>query len=120
GCDPSLDGLAELIRGRTQGNPFFIEELVQALVEAGSLRGERGAYRLGAAGGGGGGAAGRRGGGPGGGARGGGGAEGGAAGGGGGGDRQGLSPAGLRTGRRSAASGTRGCPAQPHRGRVRL
>src|SRR5262249_3990475 len=46
GSDPSLDGLSELIRGRTQGNPFFIEELVQALVEAGSLRGERGAYRL--------------------------------------------------------------------------
>jgi class 3 adenylate cyclase/tetratricopeptide (TPR) repeat protein len=49
GADPSLDGLAELIRERTQGNPFFIEELVQALVEAGSLQGERGAYRLAAA-----------------------------------------------------------------------
>jgi class 3 adenylate cyclase/tetratricopeptide (TPR) repeat protein len=46
GSDPSLDGLAELVRERTQGNPFFIEELVQALVEAGSLEGERGAYRL--------------------------------------------------------------------------
>jgi tetratricopeptide (TPR) repeat protein len=46
GFDPSLDGLAELVRERTQGNPFFIEELVQALVEAGSLEGERGAYRL--------------------------------------------------------------------------
>src|SRR6516165_351914 len=46
GSDPSLDGLAELIRERTQGNPFFIEELVQALIEAGSLAGERGAYRL--------------------------------------------------------------------------
>ena len=46
GSDPSLDGLAELIRERTEGNPFFIEELVQALVEAGSLEGERGAYRL--------------------------------------------------------------------------
>jgi adenylate cyclase len=46
GSDPSLDGLSELIRERTQGNPFFIEELVQALVEAGSLQGERGAYRL--------------------------------------------------------------------------
>ena len=56
GSDPSLDGLAELIRERTQGNPFFIEELVQALVEAGSLEGERGAYRLVRAGGGGGGA----------------------------------------------------------------
>jgi class 3 adenylate cyclase/tetratricopeptide (TPR) repeat protein len=46
GSDPSLDGLSELIRERTQGNPFFIEELVQALIEAGSLQGERGAYRL--------------------------------------------------------------------------
>jgi adenylate cyclase len=46
GCDPSLDGFSELIRERTGGNPFFIEELVQALVEAGSLQGERGAYRL--------------------------------------------------------------------------
>jgi class 3 adenylate cyclase len=46
GSDPSLDGLSELVRERTQGNPFFIEELVQALAEAGSLEGERGAYRL--------------------------------------------------------------------------
>jgi class 3 adenylate cyclase/tetratricopeptide (TPR) repeat protein len=46
GSDPSLDGLAELVHERTQGNPFFIEELVQALVEAGSLAGERGGYRL--------------------------------------------------------------------------
>src|SRR5206468_7922017 len=46
GSDPSLDGLSELIRARTGGNPFFIEELVQALIEAGSLAGERGAYRL--------------------------------------------------------------------------
>jgi class 3 adenylate cyclase/tetratricopeptide (TPR) repeat protein len=49
GSDPSLDGLGELIRERTQGNPFFIEELVQTLIEAGSLAGERGAYRLAAA-----------------------------------------------------------------------
>ncbi len=28
------------------GNPFFIEEVVQSLVEAGNLEGERGAYRL--------------------------------------------------------------------------
>jgi class 3 adenylate cyclase len=46
GSDPSLDGLSELICARTGGNPFFIEELVQALAEAGSLEGERGAYRL--------------------------------------------------------------------------
>ena len=46
GSDPSLAGLLELVRERTGGNPFFIEELVQSLVEAGSLVGERGAYRL--------------------------------------------------------------------------
>lgn len=47
GADPSLDGLAERIRGRTGGNPFFIEEVVQALAEDGALEGERGLYRLG-------------------------------------------------------------------------
>jgi class 3 adenylate cyclase/pimeloyl-ACP methyl ester carboxylesterase len=31
---------------RTQGNPFFLEESVQALVETGVLAGERGGYRL--------------------------------------------------------------------------
>jgi adenylate cyclase len=46
GSNPSLDGLRELISERTRGNPFFIEELVRSLVEAGSLVGERGAYRL--------------------------------------------------------------------------
>ena len=46
GADPSLDGLAELIHERTGGNPFFIEEVVRELVEAGYLEGERGAYRL--------------------------------------------------------------------------
>jgi adenylate cyclase len=40
-------GLGERIRARTGGNPFFVEEVVQSLVEAGTLRGERGAYRLG-------------------------------------------------------------------------
>jgi class 3 adenylate cyclase len=46
GADPSLDGLAELIRERTQGNPFFIEEIVRALVDGASIEGNRGAYRL--------------------------------------------------------------------------
>jgi class 3 adenylate cyclase/tetratricopeptide (TPR) repeat protein len=46
GDDPSLDGICELITARTGGNPFFIEEVVQSLVDAGSLVGERGAYRL--------------------------------------------------------------------------
>ena len=46
GTDPSLDGLDEPIHARTQGNPFFIEELVRELAECGHLEGERGAYRL--------------------------------------------------------------------------
>src|SRR5207245_4923388 len=45
GHDPSVVELGELIRGRTQGNPFFIEEVVQALAASGALAGERGAYR---------------------------------------------------------------------------
>jgi adenylate cyclase len=47
GDDPSLDGLLEIIRERTAGNPFFIEELVRSLAEAGNLTGEKGNYRLG-------------------------------------------------------------------------
>jgi class 3 adenylate cyclase/tetratricopeptide (TPR) repeat protein len=46
GTDPSLDRLTELIRERTGGNPFFIEEIVQSLAETGALVGTRGAYRL--------------------------------------------------------------------------
>jgi class 3 adenylate cyclase/tetratricopeptide (TPR) repeat protein len=46
GDDPSLDGLDEPIHERTQGNPFFIEEIVRELAEAGYLEGERGGYRL--------------------------------------------------------------------------
>jgi class 3 adenylate cyclase/tetratricopeptide (TPR) repeat protein len=46
GEDPSLDGLGDLVHERTAGNPFFIEEIVRALAEAGNLEGERGAYRL--------------------------------------------------------------------------
>jgi len=46
GQDPSLEGLGERIRERTGGNPFFIEEAVQALAESGSLDGAKGAYRL--------------------------------------------------------------------------
>ncbi len=46
GADPSLGGLADRIRQRTAGNPFFIEEIVQGLVEAGHLHGSKGAYRL--------------------------------------------------------------------------
>jgi class 3 adenylate cyclase/predicted ATPase len=46
GRDPSVDVLAGRIRERTSGNPFFIEETVQALAETGSLQGVKGAYRL--------------------------------------------------------------------------
>jgi adenylate cyclase len=46
GGDASLDGLPERIRSRTGGNPFFVEEVVQSLAEAGLLEGSRGAYRL--------------------------------------------------------------------------
>jgi adenylate cyclase len=46
GEDPSLDGLGDLIHERTAGNPFFTEEIIRGLAEAGSLEGERGAYRL--------------------------------------------------------------------------
>lgn len=46
GEDPSLDGIDEPIHERTGGNPFFIEEIVRELAEAGHLEGGRGAYRL--------------------------------------------------------------------------
>jgi class 3 adenylate cyclase/tetratricopeptide (TPR) repeat protein len=45
GTDPSLAGLPELIRTRTGGNPYFIEELVRSLVESGALEGAPGRYR---------------------------------------------------------------------------
>ena len=35
-----------MIQERTKGNPFFIEEVLQSLVERGHLTGMRGAYRL--------------------------------------------------------------------------
>jgi class 3 adenylate cyclase len=46
GSDSSLGDLPDTIRARTAGNPFFIEEVVQALAGSGSLAGERGAYHL--------------------------------------------------------------------------
>jgi len=46
GTHPSVAELAERIRERTEGNPFFIEEVVQSLVESRSLAGVKGAYRL--------------------------------------------------------------------------
>jgi predicted ATPase len=46
GTDPSVTSLGSRIRERTGGNPFFIEEIVQALAEAANLEGTKGAYRL--------------------------------------------------------------------------
>src|SRR3989454_6185521 len=46
GDDPSVRGLPERIHARTGGNPFFAEEIVQALIEDGSLAGTPGGYRL--------------------------------------------------------------------------
>jgi class 3 adenylate cyclase len=42
----SLQALKQLLITRTEGNPFFLEESVRALVESGVLVGEPGAYRL--------------------------------------------------------------------------
>jgi tetratricopeptide (TPR) repeat protein len=46
GPEAGLEPLKRVLIARTEGNPFFLEEGVQALVETGSLLGERGAYRL--------------------------------------------------------------------------
>ena len=46
GDDASVAALPEMIHARTKGNPFFIEEIVQTLIESGHLTGARGAYRL--------------------------------------------------------------------------
>src|SRR5439155_27065862 len=43
GRDPSLSGFPELVQDHTGGNPFFVEEVVQSLIEGGSLQGGRGA-----------------------------------------------------------------------------
>src|SRR3990172_3232671 len=46
GDDSSVEPLKPLLIQRTEGNPFFVEESVRALVEMQVLAGERGAYRL--------------------------------------------------------------------------
>ena len=46
GRDASLIRLREQIRARASGNPFFLEEIVQSLLESGVLAGARGACRL--------------------------------------------------------------------------
>jgi tetratricopeptide (TPR) repeat protein len=47
GRNADLASLKELLIRRTEGNPFFVEESVRSLVEAGVLIGEKGAYRPG-------------------------------------------------------------------------
>jgi class 3 adenylate cyclase len=46
GDDPSLAPLTQLLSARTEGNPFFLEESVRALVETSILAGAPGSYRL--------------------------------------------------------------------------
>ncbi len=46
GDDASVKPLGPLLIVRTEGNPFFLEESVRALVDARALHGSRGAYRL--------------------------------------------------------------------------
>ena len=46
GADPSVTSLRASIAERTAGNPFFVEEVVQSLVDTGALAGARGRYRL--------------------------------------------------------------------------
>src|SRR5439155_21454563 len=49
GTEAGLKSLKQLILEKTEGTPFFIEEVVQTLAEEGVLIGERGTYRLGKA-----------------------------------------------------------------------
>jgi class 3 adenylate cyclase/tetratricopeptide (TPR) repeat protein len=46
GPPPDLGPLKQLLIERTEGNPFFLEECVRTLIEAGALVGDRGEYRL--------------------------------------------------------------------------
>ncbi len=46
GHDASMAPLKPRLIRRTEGNPFFLEETVRALVETGALAGTRGAYRF--------------------------------------------------------------------------
>jgi adenylate cyclase len=45
GDDPSTRDLRRDLAERSRGNPFFLEELVRAMVDAGGLEGSQGAYR---------------------------------------------------------------------------
>jgi predicted ATPase len=45
GTDPSVEPVTHHVIARTDGNPLFLEESIQSLIETGVLEGERGAYR---------------------------------------------------------------------------
>jgi class 3 adenylate cyclase/tetratricopeptide (TPR) repeat protein len=47
GSDLSLPALKSFLVDRANGNPFFVEEIVRALIDTGVLEGTRGRYRLG-------------------------------------------------------------------------
>jgi class 3 adenylate cyclase/tetratricopeptide (TPR) repeat protein len=49
GAAPELTALKRRLVAHTAGNPFFLEEIVQALAETHTLSGERGEYQLGRA-----------------------------------------------------------------------
>jgi hypothetical protein len=46
GTDPTVVTLAPLVYEQSGGNPFFLEEVIQSLVETGTLTGQPGAYTL--------------------------------------------------------------------------
>nr|WP_291604620.1 adenylate/guanylate cyclase domain-containing protein [Bradyrhizobium sp.] len=46
GSEPDLIPLKNFILGRAGGNPFFVEEIVRALIETNALEGTRGKYQL--------------------------------------------------------------------------
>ena len=46
GSDAALQPLKQLLVQQTEGNPFFLEECVQSLIEMGALAGVRGQYHL--------------------------------------------------------------------------
>lgn len=46
GSDPTLDEIKAMLVELTEGNPFFLEEMVRSMIETSILEGERGAYRL--------------------------------------------------------------------------
>src|SRR5262249_3987772 len=46
GSDPNITPLKRLILQKTEGTPFFMEEVVQTLAEEGVLSGEHGHYQL--------------------------------------------------------------------------